>query len=56
MKISGFNERTGIGTMGLTGVVIVVGVIWGQLNPWWLILGCFLVASGIGSEAGVSKE
>lgn len=56
MKISGFSDRTGLGTMGLTGIVIVAGVIWGQISPWWLLLGVTLVSAGIGSEAGVRKE
>lgn len=48
-------DNSGIGTMGLTGVVVTAGVIWGQLNPWWLVLGVFLILAGIGSEAAKSK-
>jgi len=45
------NTSNGIGTLGLIGIVIVAGVIWGALNPWWLTLGIFLTLAGIGDEA-----
>ena len=51
MKIS---DNSGLGTLGLTGVVVVAGVIWGQLTPWWLFLGVPVVLLGIGSEAAKS--
>lgn len=47
MKIT---DNSGIGTMGLTGILLVGSVIWGQLTPWWLLLGVPLVLAGIGSE------
>lgn len=42
---------SGLGTVGLTGVTIIAGVIWGQIDPWWLVLGVLLVLTGIGQEA-----
>jgi len=45
------NTSNGIGTLGLIGIVIVAGVIWGALSPWWLTLGIFLTLAGIGDEA-----
>ena len=53
MKIT---VNSSIGTMGLSGVVVTAGVIWGQLSPWWLVLGVFLILAGIGSEVGKSKD
>lgn len=49
-------ENSSIGTMGLTGIVILAGVIWGGLNPWWLVLSSFLILAGIGSEVSKSKD
>ena len=45
-------ENTGLTTMGLTGNVILVGVIFAGLNPWWLTLAIFLIVSAIGHEVG----
>ena len=43
-------QVSGIGTTGATGITILVGVIWSQLNPWWLVAAVFLIISGIGQE------
>jgi len=50
MKFPDFTNASGIGTTGATGITLLVGVIWGQLNPWWLAVSIFLIISGIGQE------
>jgi len=45
-------ESKGISTLGLTGVVILSGVIFAGLNPWWLILSALIILSAIGYESG----
>lgn len=50
------NERSGISTMGLTGVVVMSGVIFANLSPWWLVLSTFLIVSAIGLESGKSTN
>ena len=50
------NERSGISTMGLTGVVVMSGVIFANLSPWWLVLSTFLIISAVGLESGQSKN
>lgn len=40
----------GLSTAGVTGNVLLVAVIWGQLSPWWLILSVLLILSGVGFE------
>lgn len=40
----------GLSTAGITGNVLLVAVIWGQLSPWWLILAVLLILSGVGFE------
>ena len=47
--------RTGITTLGATGVVILSGVIFTDLSPWWLMAGFFFIFSAIGHEAGKGK-
>jgi len=46
------SEKTGLTTIGLAGNVVLAGVVFGFLNPWWLILSAFLILSGIGIESG----
>ena len=43
-------KTAGIGTTGAVGCIILAGVIWGQLDPWWLVLSVFAIFSGIGQE------
>lgn len=45
-------ESKGITTLGLTGVVILSGVIFAGLNPWWLVLSTLIILSAIGYELG----
>ena len=49
-------DNSSLGTMGLTGIVVTAGVIWGQLSPWRLTLGVLLIVAGIGSESGRSRN
>lgn len=44
-------NSSGVGTLGITGAVIVAGVIWGQISAWWLTLAVLLILSGVGSES-----
>jgi len=45
------NASAGIGTMGLTGVSLMILHITGQLTGWaWPILYIFLILSAIGQE------
>jgi hypothetical protein len=40
----------GLSTAGVTGNVLLVAVLWGQISPWWLILAVLLILSGLGFE------
>ena len=53
MRIS--ENKTSITTTGLIGVVLLVAVIWGQINPWWLVLSIFFLIVAIGNESGGSN-
>ena len=43
-------KTAGIGTTGAVGCILLAGVIWGQISPWWLIASVLLIVSGIGQE------
>jgi len=45
-------KSPGMGTTGTVGCIILAGVIWGQLSPWWLMLSTFFILSAIGTENG----
>lgn len=49
MRLSDTN-RTGLTSIGLLGNIVVAGVIFGSLSPWWLCAGIPLVLSGFGNE------
>ena len=55
MKLSS-GEKTGITTVGATHIIILAGVIFGGLNPWWLLLSAFFFASAVGHEHGLVKK
>jgi|TARA_B100001094_G_scaffold329846_1_gene393564 hypothetical protein len=44
------SNRTGINTIGLAGCVVLAGVVFNSLNPWWLIASALCILSGIGLE------
>jgi len=56
MKFTEHKERTGLSTAGLAGVTILAGVIFGGLNPWWLIASILLLLMGTGLESGLRKD
>ena len=49
-------EKTGITTVGATGITILAGVIFAGLSPWWLILSVVFIMSAIGHEHGLVKK
>lgn len=53
MKYS--TNRTGINTIGLAGCIILAGVVFNAINPWYLILSAMLILSGIGLENNLNK-
>ena len=55
MKLS-TGEKTGITTAGATGIMILAGVIFSGLNPWWLTLSAFFIISAIGHESGSVRK
>jgi len=55
MKLSS-GEKTGISTVGATHIIILAGVIFAGISPWWLILSAFLFLSAIGHEHGLVKR
>ena len=55
MKLSS-GEKTGITTVGATGITILAGVIFAGLSPWWLILSASFILSAIGHEHGLVKK
>ena len=56
MKLPEVRNSTGLTTVGLTGVTILAGVIFADLNPWWLILSAFFIISAVGHEHGLVKK
>ena len=51
-----FNEKTGLTTLGVTGNVILAGVIFGAISPWWLISSILCIVSALGHEQGLVKK
>lgn len=49
MKIP--DTKTGITTLGATGILITAGVIWAELPAWWLVLAVLLIVSAAGQES-----
>jgi hypothetical protein len=45
-------NRTGLTTVGLAGCVVLAGVVFGAISPWWIIASVFLILTGIGIESG----
>ena len=50
------SEKTGLTTVGLAGNVVLAGVVFGFLNPWWLIASAFLILAGVGIESGQTRN
>jgi hypothetical protein len=51
-----FTDRTGITTTGAYGAIILSGVVFDFLSPWWLIASILLWASAVGIESGRNKK
>ena len=42
MKFPDTNNRTGLSTLGLAGCIVLGGVVFNALNPWWIIASIVL--------------
>lgn len=49
-------QKTGLTTCGATGLIILAGVIFAEISPWWLIVGGFFILAGIGLEADTERK
>ena len=56
MKLQVDSNRTGLSTIGLAGCVVLAGVIFADLSPWWLIASGFFILMGVGIESGKSNS
>ena len=56
MRLQVDSNRTGLSTIGLAGCVVLAGVIFADLSPWWLIASGFFILMGVGIESGQSKN
>jgi hypothetical protein len=45
-------KPSAIGTLGAVGCILLSGVIFANLSPWWLIGAVLFIVAGIGSEGG----
>ena len=55
MRMS-LNEKIGLTSIGLAGNLILAGVIWGAISPWWLIISVVLLLAATGFEVGTSNK
>lgn len=44
------SNRTGINTIGLAGCIVLSGVVFNAISPWYLIVSALFILSGIGLE------
>ncbi len=56
MKLPEVKHATGVSTIGLTGVTILAGIIFADLNTWWIIISLLCILSAIGLEAGTTEN
>ena len=56
MKFPETTSRTGLSTIGLAGCIVLAGVVFNALNPWWLIASIFMLLAGTGLESGKSDS
>ena len=54
MKLS-YTDRIGLNTTGTYGAIILAGVVFDFLNPWWLIPSMFLWMMALGWEKGSNR-
>ena len=50
MKLPERNDRYLISTMTATGLLVLAGVIWGDVNAWWTALAVFCLFLGHSQE------
>ena len=50
------SNRTGINTIGLAGCIILAGVIFSDLDPWYLIASTVFILSGVGLENNSNQK
>ena len=55
MRLPENKNRTGITTVGATGLLILSGVIFADMSSWWLVLAIMLIISAIGLESAERK-
>lgn len=48
-------NRTGINSIGLAGCIILAGVVFDAINPWYLIVSAIFILTGIGLENNLKK-
>ena len=56
MKFPSTENRTGLSSIGLAGCIVLAGVVFNAINPWWIIAGIFLVLMGTGLESGKTND
>jgi hypothetical protein len=56
MKLPENKNRTALSSLGVAGNVVLSGVVFNALSPYWLMLAVVLILMGIGIENGSSKS
>lgn len=56
MKFPDTNNRTGLSTLGLAGCVVLAGVVFQTISPWWILASIMLLLMGTGLESGKSNN
>tara|TARA_B100000965_G_scaffold350578_1_gene324551 strand:- start:1302 stop:1472 length:171 start_codon:yes stop_codon:yes gene_type:complete len=56
MKFPNTENRTGLSTIGLAGCIVLAGVVFNAINPWWIIAGIVLILMGTGLESGKTND
>ena len=56
MKFPGTENRTGLSTIGLAGCIVLAGVVFNAISPWWIIAGVLLILMGTGLESGKTND
>jgi len=54
MKLS-YTDRIGLNTTGTYGAIILAGVIFDFLSPWWLTVSIAMWIMALGWEKGTSR-
>ena len=55
MKLS-YTDRIGLNTTGTYGAIILAGVVFDFLSPWWLIPSVFFMDDGPGLGKGAHSD